>query len=66
MLMLVQLQSSHFLHKIHSNSLPLGDVVLSGTEKLETKKIFVIKVSLQWNYYKNFNEILHYKLFPLS
>ena len=32
--MLVQLQLSHFLHKFHSNALPLGKVVLDGNENL--------------------------------
>ena len=32
--MLVQLQSSHFVHKIHSNALPLGDIVLGGNKNL--------------------------------
>ena len=32
--MLVTLQSSHFLHKIYSNALPLGGVVLGGSENL--------------------------------
>ena len=33
MVMLVQLQSSYFLHKFHFN-LPLGEVVLGGNENL--------------------------------
>ena len=32
--MLIQLQSSHFLHKIHSNALPLAEVVLRGNGNL--------------------------------
>ena len=35
---LVQLQSSYFLHKIHSNALPLGDVILGGMEICKQKK----------------------------
>ena len=57
MVMLVQLQSIYFLYKIHSNAVPLGEVVLGG--------IFLIKVSLSWEWYKTFYEILHYKLFSL-
>ena len=34
MAILVQLQSFHFLHKIHSNALSLGKLVLDGNEKL--------------------------------
>ena len=34
MVMLVQLQSSHFLHKIHSNALLLEEEVLSGNGNL--------------------------------
>ena len=37
MVMLVQLQSSHFLYKFHSNALPLGDMVLGGNENLYIK-----------------------------
>ena len=32
--MLVQLQSFHFLHKIHFKALQLGDVVLGGNGNL--------------------------------
>ena len=32
--MLVQLQSSHFLYKFHSNALLLEDVVFGGNENL--------------------------------
>ena len=39
MVMLVQLQLFHFLHKFHSNALPLGRVVLGGNGKLYTKKL---------------------------
>ena len=31
---IVQLQSSHLIHKIHSNLLSLGDVVLGGNRNL--------------------------------
>ena len=34
MFMLVQLQASHLFHKIHSNALPLEDVILGGNENL--------------------------------
>ena len=53
------LQSSHFLHKIHSNVLPLGEVVLGGNENLYKKNFFVIKVSLPWEWYGSFDEIWH-------
>ena len=38
--MLVQLQSSHFLYKIHSYALLLGEVVLGGNGNLYTEKLF--------------------------
>ena len=41
MAMLVQLQSSHFLHKFQSNALPLGEVVLGGNENLYIQKPFL-------------------------
>ena len=34
MVILIQLQSSHFLHKVRSNVLPLGEMVLGGNENL--------------------------------
>ena len=34
MAMLVQLQSSHLLHKFHFNALPFGEVLLYGNENL--------------------------------
>ncbi|CAO2821904.1 unnamed protein product [Amaranthus hypochondriacus] len=48
MVMLVHLQPSHFLHKINSNALSLGDVVLGDNGNLicMQKNFFVIKVSL--------------------
>ena len=62
MVMLVQFQSSYFLHKIHSNALLLRVVVI----EICTQKIFfVIKVSLPWKWYETFTEILHYKPFLL-
>ena len=60
-----QLQSSHFLHKIHSNALPLEEVVLGGNENLWIKNFFVIKISLPSERYGTFDEILHYKSFSL-
>ena len=48
MVMLVQLQSSHFVHKIHSNALPLAEVILSGNENFVKKTFFMIKVSILW------------------
>ena len=40
MAMLVQLQSSHFLHKIYFNTLPLGEVVIGSDGNLQTRKLF--------------------------
>ena len=37
MVMLVLLQSSHFLHNFHINALALGEVVLGGNGKLYKK-----------------------------
>ena len=36
--MLVQLQSSQILHKIHSDALPLGEVVLGLMKNCKKKK----------------------------
>ena len=62
MVMLVQLQPSHFLYKIRSNALPLEEVVMNICKQ---KNFFFIKVSLPWVWYGTFNEILYYKSFTL-
>ena len=52
--MLVQLQVFHFIHKIHSNALPLGDVVLGSNGNLLAKKLFCdqsfIFMGMTWNF----------------
>lgn len=40
MVILDNLQLSHFVHKIHSNALPMREVVLRGNENLWIKKLF--------------------------
>ena len=46
--------------------LPLGNVVLGGNKNLWTKNFFFIKVSLPWEWFGTFDEILYYKVFLLS
>ena len=38
MVMLIQLQSSRFFHKIHLNTLSSGDMILVGNENLLKRK----------------------------
>ena len=65
MAMLVQLQSSHFLHKIYFNTLPLGEVVIGSDGNLQTRKLFRDQSFITMEWHGTCDKILNYILFPL-